>query len=196
MAEPRELTTTDSGLIWRDIPWILRRFQVKDKDLTAPPGAPAEGDRYIIAAGATGAWATHDSQLVEWHAITGASAAWHYVKPFEGFETWVEDENVSYRWNGTAWVKLPGTGTVSAAGAYSATFNATTDWTLDGDTYYRTINHALNSSQVIVQVWETSGNTLVGMEKVEIVDANNVKIRVTSDPDNRFAGRVVVMGVI
>ena len=119
MTEPRELTQVDAtALIWRDIIWILRHFQVKDKDLTAPPGAPVEGDRYIIAAGATGAWATHDNQLVEWHAMTGATAAWHYVKPFEGFETWVEDENVNYRWDGSAWDKLPGTSPSSTGVQY------------------------------------------------------------------------------
>ena len=33
----------------------LVQISVKDRDLAAPPGAPAEGDRYIVAAAATGA---------------------------------------------------------------------------------------------------------------------------------------------
>lgn len=30
---------------------------------TTPPGSPANGDRYIVGASATGAWATHDDEL-------------------------------------------------------------------------------------------------------------------------------------
>ena len=30
---------------------------------TAPPGSPVNGDRYIVGASATGAWATHDDEL-------------------------------------------------------------------------------------------------------------------------------------
>jgi len=31
-------------------------FTIKDRDLTAPPGSPADGDCYIVAASPTGAW--------------------------------------------------------------------------------------------------------------------------------------------
>lgn len=106
MAEPRELLQTDSSLIWRDVPWILRRFSVLDKDLVAAPGAPTEGDRYIILSGWGG---THTNEMAEWHAITGAAAAWHYTKPIKGMPIWVVDETCYYTWSGSAWVKLPGT---------------------------------------------------------------------------------------
>ena len=35
----------------------LVQLSVLDRDLAAPPSAPAEGDRYIGAAGSRGAWA-------------------------------------------------------------------------------------------------------------------------------------------
>ncbi|HWT29493.1 MAG TPA: DUF2793 domain-containing protein, partial [Propylenella sp.] len=35
----------------------LVQLSVKDRHLTAPPASPTEGDRYIVAPGATGAWA-------------------------------------------------------------------------------------------------------------------------------------------
>jgi hypothetical protein len=34
----------------------LVQLAVIDRDLTAPPGSPADGDRYIVASGATGEW--------------------------------------------------------------------------------------------------------------------------------------------
>lgn len=78
------------GLDWQE--------SVLDKDLTAPPGSPATGDRYIIAAGATGAWATHDGEITEWNGT-----AWEFIDPNEGYATRVEDENRIYIHDGAAW---------------------------------------------------------------------------------------------
>lgn len=41
----------------------IRLVAVLDKDLTAPPGSPAEGDMYIVGPAATGAWATEDENI-------------------------------------------------------------------------------------------------------------------------------------
>jgi len=71
---------------------------VKDKDLTAPPGSPAKGDRYIIGSVATGAWATHDGQITYYDG-----ASWVFLTMFEGVACWVEDENKVYEHNGTSW---------------------------------------------------------------------------------------------
>ena len=35
----------------------LVQLSVLDRDLTAPPGSPADGDRFLVASGATGDWA-------------------------------------------------------------------------------------------------------------------------------------------
>ena len=74
---------------------------VKDKDLTAPPGGPAEGDRYIVATGGTGAWAGHDNDITEWNGT-----AWIFFTPNEGTWCEVEDENTVYIFDGSAWGKL------------------------------------------------------------------------------------------
>jgi hypothetical protein len=36
------------------------QLAVLDRHLTAPPASPADGDRYIVASGAAGAWAGWD----------------------------------------------------------------------------------------------------------------------------------------
>lgn len=69
-----------------------------DKDLTAPPGSPAAGDVYIVASGATGAWAGKDNQ-VAWY-----DSGWRFLVPKEGLTLWVKDEDKLYSHNGTAWV--------------------------------------------------------------------------------------------
>lgn len=71
---------------------------VEDKDLTAPPGSPSKGQRYIVGPSATGAWATHDDSIA-WY--TGST--WEFIVPTEGFICWIKDENTYYKFNGTAW---------------------------------------------------------------------------------------------
>lgn len=74
---------------------------VKDKDLTTPPGAPAMGDKYIVASVATGAWVTHETEIAEWDG-----SVWVFTIPVEGTIIWVDDENLLYAFDGTAWASV------------------------------------------------------------------------------------------
>ena len=47
---------------------------VLETALTAPPASPAEGARYIVAAGATGNWADHDAAIA-----TFEDGAWRFL---------------------------------------------------------------------------------------------------------------------
>ena len=78
----------------------LVQCRVKDRDLTAPPGSPAEGDRYLPKAPATGAWAGKENNLAAF--IGGIWVFWL----FEGLLTWVDDENKLIIWNGTIYKEL------------------------------------------------------------------------------------------
>ncbi|MDT3427691.1 hypothetical protein J2Z22_003254 [Paenibacillus forsythiae] len=82
---------------------IEPQASVKDQNLTAPPGSPAEGDRYIIPAGATGAWSGKTNQIAEYQ-----SAAWIFYVPVTGWTAYVDDESKIYSWNGSAWVRTGG----------------------------------------------------------------------------------------
>jgi len=70
-----------------------------DRDLTAPPGSPTDGDAYIVAGSATGDWATHDND-VAWDQ----AGTWKFQTPFEGMELWAADEDTRVLWDGAAWV--------------------------------------------------------------------------------------------
>jgi hypothetical protein len=74
---------------------------VLDKDLATPPGSPAAGDAYIVAASPTGAWAGK----VAHHAYF--DQGWRFLPPSNGMELWVLDEALTYRYNGSAWVAVP-----------------------------------------------------------------------------------------
>lgn len=62
-------------------------LSVKDRDLTAPPASPANGDRYIIPPGATGAWAGKTGQIA-----VRIAGSWEYHAPKAGWLAYIEDE--------------------------------------------------------------------------------------------------------
>jgi len=88
--------THNQGLVALD---ALVQLAVKDRDLTAPPGSPAEGDAYIVGASATGAWAGEDDHIAAWQ-----NGGWAFYVPNEGWIAWVEDEDALVGWDGGAWV--------------------------------------------------------------------------------------------
>lgn len=80
-------------------------LSVIDRDLTAPPGSPADGDMYIPAATATGDWAGRENQLAIWNA-NATPAAWQFINPAltrSRLLVIIEDENRLGVWNGTNW---------------------------------------------------------------------------------------------
>ena len=54
----------------------LVQLSVLDRSLSAPPGSPVEGARYIVAASPTGAWATHADHIAVW-----LDNAWRFFIP-------------------------------------------------------------------------------------------------------------------
>lgn len=68
---------------------VLGQCSVIDRDLTAPPGSPANGDRYIVSSVATGAWASKENSVAVYDSDI---VAWTFYVPFEGWLTYIEDE--------------------------------------------------------------------------------------------------------
>src|SRR5262245_28386670 len=71
---------------------------ILDRNLSAPPGSPAEGDRYIVGAAPTGAWSGLEGQIV---ALT--DGAWLALEPRTGWLCWIVDESLLVYWDGAAW---------------------------------------------------------------------------------------------
>jgi len=76
----------------------LVQLSVLDRDLTAPPGSPADGDRYIVGSGATGDWAGWDLNVALW-----TDGAWLRLPPRTGWRAWVEDEGLLLVYDGAGW---------------------------------------------------------------------------------------------
>lgn len=75
------------------------QLSVQDRILTGPPAGPNEGDRYIVAAGALGAWAGHGGEI----ALFG-DGQWGFFAPQAGWQAWVVADAAVAVFDGAAWV--------------------------------------------------------------------------------------------
>lgn len=78
---------------------VLTQARVTDKDLTSPPSSPSLNARYIVPAGATGAWDGQAGKIAYFK-----ETAWAFVTPDAGWRAYVADESAYYVFNGSAWV--------------------------------------------------------------------------------------------
>ncbi|EAQ03095.1 hypothetical protein OB2597_13163 [Pseudooceanicola batsensis HTCC2597] len=76
----------------------LVQLGVLSADTAAEPADPAEGDRYILPAGATGAWSGRDGDLA-----MRAGEGWVFLAPRAGWSAWVADTGQTLRHDGTGW---------------------------------------------------------------------------------------------
>lgn len=90
-------------------------LSVIDHTLSAPPGSPAEGDRYIVAAGGSGDWSGHSQ-----HVARFRGSAWEFFVPAEGWKAYSLDLETDLKFNGSIWVTAGGgAGGYSNAGSWS-----------------------------------------------------------------------------
>ncbi|HYN47093.1 MAG TPA: DUF2793 domain-containing protein [Allosphingosinicella sp.] len=71
---------------------------VEEGPLATPPTDPDQGSSWIVATGATGAWAGKADALACW---TGGG--WRYVPPVPGMLAWNIDLGCWLHWSGSAW---------------------------------------------------------------------------------------------
>ena len=92
---------------------------VADRNLSAPPGSPTEGSRYLVAASPTGAWSGHAGAIAAWQ-----DGAWIFYAPRVGWVAYVEDEAILIAYSGSAWNAVSSSSSVALLG-----INATADTT-------------------------------------------------------------------
>lgn len=84
------------------------RCIIKDRDLADPPGSPANGDSYLVAASAINGWSGQSGKLA--HYLNGA---WIFRSAFEGLNLEIEDEDIEIVHRGGIWVVSGGGGGIS-----------------------------------------------------------------------------------
>lgn len=78
---------------------VIVQLSVAARNLPAPPAAPAQGDRYIVPAGATGGWAGQGGKIALFE-----NGAWQFFTPLAGWTAWVVGEQALASYTGNAWV--------------------------------------------------------------------------------------------
>ena len=111
-------TEMDANLKLMD---MLNQLAVIDKDISAQPVSPTEGDRYIVGPTATGTdWAGEENNIAVFVA-----AVWEFHVPKAGWAALAIDEGFMYRHNGTSWVLLAAPASISESITDLATTGAT-----------------------------------------------------------------------
>ncbi|SLN62012.1 DUF2793 domain-containing protein [Pseudooctadecabacter jejudonensis] len=67
-------------------------------DAVTPPAAPAEGDRYIVPAGAEAAWGGAQGDIAVWDGV-----GWNIISPKAGWQAYSQALQSALRFDGTDW---------------------------------------------------------------------------------------------
>jgi hypothetical protein len=81
----------------------LVQLSVKERNRTAAPASPAEGDRYLVGTGATGVFAGHADEIALFDG-----GAWRFLAPRAGWLAYVAAEDLFLLNDGAAWDGLGG----------------------------------------------------------------------------------------
>lgn len=77
---------------------MLLHGVAESADLAVPPTAPVAGQCWIVAAGASGAWAGREEDVAGW-----TEGGWRFVAPRPGLRLEVADRGHAMAYDGTAW---------------------------------------------------------------------------------------------
>jgi predicted RecA/RadA family phage recombinase len=77
------------------------QIAVLDTTLTVPSPSPVDGERHIVASGATGAWAGQGNAVATWE-----TNAWRFLAPKAGWCVWSIADDALLVFDGSAWAPI------------------------------------------------------------------------------------------
>ena len=111
VAQAQKETTHNEALRIMD---ILNNMLIKDRTLATPPGSPANGDTYLVAASATGVWAGQDGKIAFFYD------GWSFITAYEGMQGYVDNEERQIIFSDGFWRELPGSWAAGISASSSA----------------------------------------------------------------------------
>jgi hypothetical protein len=152
----------------------------KDKDLNNPTGlTPADGDIYIVGPSSAGIWAAKSNQIAFY------ASGWNFIQPVNGMAVFVQDESLTYYYNGTNWtatvsnlsVALLGVNTNADATNKLASRAAATLLFNDAGSHNLKLSKssAGNTASVIFQ------NAFSGRAEFGLIGSDNFKLKTSPD---------------
>ena len=116
---------------------VLVQAVVVDRTLTVPPATPGEGDSYIPAAGAAGAWTGQALKIASWQ-----DGAWAFYTPQEGWRAWSAAENALLAFDGADWIVAGGAALLNPVALVGVNATADTTNRLSVSAAATLLNHA------------------------------------------------------
>ncbi len=96
------------------------QLTVEDRNRTAPPVSPQEGDTHIVASPASGAWAGHEFNVAAYQ-----DGAWVFFAPREGWVGFSRSEQALVLYNGANWEVFTAVGAAETASKFGVNGTAT-----------------------------------------------------------------------
>ena len=173
---------------------LIVQLSVTSRVLNAPPVGPAAGDRYIVAAAPTGAWAGQARRIAYY---TGS--AWEFTVPLAGWRAWVAAEGSIVTYDGSAWESAAeGPASFSELGINTAAdpanrLSVKADATLFD---YQTADHRVkinkaltaNTASLVLQ------KDLLGLAEIGLLGTNNLAIKVSPDGTTFYPALTAAQG--
>jgi hypothetical protein len=153
----------------------LLETNVIDLSLNTPPATPNNGDTYIVAAGGTGDWTGHDTEIAYWSTdnSTALGGEWEFYTPAKGWIIGNQLDGAAYIFDGATWVTIGtggGGGVGTSASVVFLSDQQVAGITLATQTYNVTVAGTYRISRVvevltadatatitIVDTWDTGG---------------------------------------
>jgi hypothetical protein len=157
---------------------------VKDRDLSSPPGTPAEGDRYLVNPTGSGEFSGKDNQIAHYRDGT-----WGFHAPQDGWLCYVEDEATFVAFDSGVWmplfqnVPLLGIGTVAdATNPFSAKLNNVL-WTAryDGEGGDGSLRYKFNKEDAADTVSMLFQTDWSGRAEIGLIGDNKLRAKVSAD---------------
>lgn len=154
---------------------------VVSRALTTPPASPLEGEAWIVAEAATGAWAGHGDEIAAWQ-----SGAWRFLDPAEGWSVFVLADKTHCVFDAGTWTPLASLG----AGLVKLGIGTTADMTnrLAVSSPATLLTHAGNGHQVKINKADASDTASLlyqsnwsGRAEMGLAGDDNWRLKVSPD---------------
>ncbi|TWG55043.1 DUF2793 domain-containing protein [Aminobacter sp. J44] len=189
------------------------QLSVLDRDLAAPPPGPDEGDRYIVAAPASGEWTGQEDRIAVFRG-----GGWLFVAPRQGWLAFAVDEGIPLCFAGGAWkplgetlktlqaMSLVGIGTTAdAVNPFSARLNKAL-WTAlaSGDGGDGDLRFTMNKEGIVNTASLLFQSGWSGRAEIGLAGSDDLAVKVSPDGSTwhqayaieRASGAMAVSGAI
>lgn len=155
---------------------ILNRGAI-DRALDTPPGSPAAGDLYIVGSSPTGDWSANAGDIAYYQTT------WKFISPNEGMTLWVNDEDLSYTWDGSDWV-VNGVGSLDDLSDVAITSATTNDILQFNGTNFVNQQKLDSLSQVGINTASDATNKLSVNSEAVLFNNEGDDVRIKANKDS------------